>query len=150
MDSDQHIETETDEKQQQLSYRYENPKENEYKPKQYNSIEVSESGGDIMKKINEAADNLESIIDKNDLKIFSKYEDLNEEQLKKLLEEKSENLIKLNKQKDDSKIKLSNLLKELNKTITDNTEILYKEKPEPETIYNLQKEILIQKQQMSN
>lgn len=148
MDSDQHIETETDEKQQQLSYRYENPKENEYKPKQYNSIEVSESGGDIMKKINEAADNLESIIDKNDLKIFSKYEDLNEEQLKKLLEEKSENLIKLNKQKDDSKIKLSNLLKELNKTITDNTEILYKEKPEPETIYNLQKEIENKKKEL--
>ena len=148
MDSDQHIETENDEKQQQLSYRYENPKENEYKPKQYNSIEVSESGGDIMKKINEAADNLESIIDKNDLKIFSKYEDLNEEQLKKLLEEKSENLIKLNKQKDDSKIKLSNLLKELNKTITDNTEILYKEKPEPETIYNLQKEIENKKKEL--
>lgn len=148
MDSDQHIETENDEKQQQLSYRYENPKENEYKPKQYNSIEVSESGGDIMKKINEAADNLESIIDKNDLKIFSKYEDLNEEQLKKLLEEKSENLIKLNKQKDDSKIKLSNLLKELNKTITDNTEILYKEKPEPEIIYNLQKEIENKKKEL--
>lgn len=148
MDSDQHIETENDEKQQQLSYRYENPKENEYKPKQYNSIEVSESGGDIMTKINEAADNLESIIDKNDLKIFSKYEDLNEEQLKKLLEEKSENLIKLNKQKDDSKIKLSNLLKELNKTITDNTEILYKEKPEPETIYNLQKEIENKKKEL--
>ena len=57
-----------------------------------------------MKKINEEADNLESIIDKNDLKIFSKYEDLNVEELKKLLEDKNENILKLNKQKEDSKI----------------------------------------------
>ena len=101
-----------------------------------------------MKKINEAADNLESIIDKNDLKIFSKYEDLNEEQLKKLLDEKTQNLIKLNKQKEDSKIKLSTLFKKLNKTITDNAEILYKEMPEPEIIFNLQKEVENKKREL--
>ena len=142
MNSEERIETENEEKQQHIPYRYENAKDNEYQPKQYNnSIEVSESGGDIMKKINEAADNLEPIIDKNKLKIFSKYEDLNIDKLKKLLEEKTQNLINLNNQKENSKIKLSNLLKELNKTITDNAEILYKDMPDPEVIFNLKKEI---------
>ena len=139
MDTEPHIETETDDKQQQISYRYENAKENEFKPKQYtNSVEVSESV-DIMKKINEAADNLDTIIDKNDLKIFSKYEDLNENQLKNLINEKNENLIKLNNQKEESKIKLNSLLKELNKTITDNTGILYKENADPDLIFDLEK-----------
>ena len=142
MNSEEKIETENEEKQQHIPYRYENAKDNEYQPKPYNnSIEVSESGGDIMKKINEAADNLEPIIDKNKLKIFSKYEDLNIDKLKKLLEEKTQNLINLNNQKENSKIKLSNLLKELNKTITDNAEILYKDMPDPEVIFNLKKEI---------
>ena len=141
MNSQESMETDNEEKQH-IPYRYENAKDNEYQPKPYNnSIEVSESGGDIMKKINEAADNLEPIIDKNKLKIFSKYEDLNIDKLKKLLEEKTQNLINLNNQKENSKIKLSNLLKELNKTITDNAEILYKDMPDPEVIFNLKKEI---------
>ena len=149
MSEEQINETEPEEKQQHIPYRYENAKENEYQPKQFkNSIEVSESGGDIMKKINEEADNLESIIDKNDLKIFSKYEDLNEEQLKKLLEEKNENILKINKQKEDSKTTLSNLLKKLNKTITDNTDILYKEQPDPEIIFYLEKEIESRKKEL--
>ena len=152
MDSDQHIETEkteNEEKPQHLSYRYENAKDNEFHPKQYNinSIEVSESG-DIMKKINEAADNLESIIDKNDLKIFSKYEDLNIEQLKKLINEKTQNILKLNNQKEDSKKVLSNLLKQLNKTITENAEILYKEKPDMDRLFDLQKEMENKKKEL--
>jgi hypothetical protein len=152
MDSDQHIETEkteNEEKPQHLSYRYENAKDNEFHPKQYNinSIEVSESG-DIMKKINEAADNLESIIDKNDLKIFSKYEDLNIEQLQKLLNEKTQNILKLNNQKEDSKKVLSNLLKQLNKTITENAEILYKEKPDMDRLFDLQKEMENKKKEL--
>ena len=152
MDSDQHIETEkteNEEKPQHLSYRYENAKDNEFHPKQYNvnSIEVSESG-DIMKKINEAADNLESIIDKNDLKIFSKYEDLNIDQLKKLLDEKNQNILKLNNQKEDSKKVLSSLLTQLNKTITENAEILYKEKPDMERLFDLQKEMENKKKEL--
>ena len=151
MDSEPHIETEkteTDERQQHLSYRYENAKDNEFQPKQYNnSIEVSESA-DIMKKINEAADNLESIIDKNDLKIFSKYEDLNIEQLKKLLNEKNQNILKLNNQKEESKNVLNNLLKQLNKSITDNAETLYREKPDPERLFDLQKEMENKKKEL--
>ena len=104
MNTEQNVENENNDKDQQITYRYENAKDNEYQPTQSNNkIEVSESG-DIMKKINEEADNLESIIDKNDLKIFSKYEDLNVEELKKLLDEKNENILKLNKQKKIQKI----------------------------------------------
>ena len=148
MNSQESMETDNEEKQH-IPYRYENAKNNEYQPKKFiNSIEVSESGGDIMKKINEAAENLEPIIDKNDLKIFSKYEDLNEEQLKKLLDEKTQNLIKLNKQKEDSKVKLSTLLQKLNKTITDNAEILYKEMSDPEILFNLKKEIENKKKEL--
>ena len=141
-ESEQEQEPKREEKQQHIPYRYENAKDNEYQSTKYkNNVEVSESGGDIMKKINEEADNLESIIDKNNLKIFSKYEDLNEKQLKKLIEERNENILKINNQKENSKNTLSEILKKLNKIITDNTDILYKEQPDPEILFNLQKEI---------
>ena len=149
MKTEENITTENEDKQQSISYRYENAKDNEYHPTQYNNnVEVSESGADLMQKINEEADNLKSIIVKKDLKIFSKYEDLDEEQLKKLIEEKNDNLLKLNKQKDESKNKLSNILKKLNKTITDNSDILYKEKPDPEILFYLQKEIENKKKEL--
>ena len=149
MKTEENITTENEDKQQNISYRYENAKDNEYHPKpSNNNVETSESGADLMKKINEEADNLKSIIVKKDLKIFSKYEDLNEEQLKKLIEEKNDNLLKLNKQKEDSKNKLSDILKKLNKTITDNSDILYKEKPDPEIIFFLQKEIENKKKEL--
>ena len=149
MKTEENITTENEDKQQSISYRYENAKDNEYHPTQYNNnVEVSESGADLMQKINEEADNLKSIIVKKDLKIFSKYEDLDEEQLKKLIEEKDNNLLKLNKQKDESKNKLSNILKKLNKTITDNSDILYKEKPDPEILFYLQKEIENKKKEL--
>ena len=147
MDTEKQVESENDDKQQHITYRYENAKDNEYHPKQINSIDVSESG-DLMKKINEAADNLQPIIDNKDLKIFSKYEDLNEEQLKKLLEEKNQNILKLNKQKDDTKIELTTLLKQLNKIITENAEVLYKDKTEPEKLIALQKEVENRKKEL--
>ena len=149
MKTEENITTENEDKQQNISYRYENAKDNEYHPKpSNNNVETSESGADLMKKINEEADNLKSIIVKKDLKIFSKYEDLNEEQLKKLLDEKTQNLIKLNKQKEDSKVKLSTLLQKLNKTITDNAEILYKEMSDTEILFNLKKEIENKKKEL--
>ena len=149
MENEKNIENENEEINPPISYRYQNAEETEYNPnKNITSIKTSDSGVDIMKKINEAADNLESIIDKNDLKIFNKYEDLSVEKLKKLLDEKNENLLKLNQNKEDSKSKLNNLLKEINKTITDNSKILYKENPDPEIIYNLQKEIENKKKEL--
>ena len=113
---------------------------NEEHPKPSENPEVTESGADIMKKINEEAEKLEPIINKNDIKVFSKYEDLSEEELKKLLEEKTENLVKLNTQKEQSKNNLSILLNQINKTITDNYELLYKENPDPDILFQLNKE----------
>ena len=148
MDTEPHIETETNEKQH-IPYKYENAKDNDFHPQQYNnSVEVSESSGDIMKKINEEANKLNTIVNKNDLKIFSKYEDLNEEQLKSLINEKNDTLIKLNSKKEESKQQLNSLLKEINQTITDNAEILYKEKIDPETIEYLLNEIEIKKKEL--
>ena len=113
---------------------------NEEHPKPSENPDVTESGADIMKKINEEAEKLEPIINKNDIKVFSKYEDLSEEELKKLLEEKTENLVKLNTQKEQSKNNLSILLNQINKTITDNYELLYKENPDPDILFQLHKE----------
>ena len=113
---------------------------NEEHPKPSENPEVTESGADIMKKINEEAEKLEPIINKNDIKVFSKYEDLSEEELKKLLEEKTENLVKLNTQKEQSKNNLSILLNQINKTINDNYELLYKENPDPDILFQLHKE----------
>lgn len=148
MDTEPHIETETNEKPH-IPYKYENAKDSDFHPQQYNnSVEVSESSGDIMKKINEEANKLNTIVDKNDLKIFSKYEDLNEEQLKSLINEKNDTLIKLNSKKEESKEQLNSLLKEINQTITDNAEILYKENIDKETIVYLQNEIEIKKKEL--
>ena len=150
MDTEPHVETETETNEKQhIPYKYENAKDNDFHPQQYNnSVEVSESSGDIMKKINEEANKLNTIVDKNDLKIFSKYEDLNEEQLKSLINEKNDTLIKLNSKKEESKEQLNSLLKEINQTITDNAEILYKEKIDPDTIMYLQNEIEIKKKEL--
>ena len=83
-----------------------------------------------VKKINEEMEKLESIIDKNDIKVFSKYEDLNKVKLKKLLGENTE-YYKV-KHSEKSKNNLSDLLNQFNKTIINNYDILYKEKLDPE------------------
>ena len=149
MDSGQSNETEAFEDHEQTDKieENENKDNDETYQKPSANIEVTESGADIMKKINEEAEKLDSIIDKNDIKVFSKYEDLNEEELEKLLEEKNQNIIKLNSQKEESKNNLSNLLNQINKTITDNYQILYKEKPDPEIIFELHKEVEFKKKE---
>ena len=149
MDSGQSNETEAFEDHEQTDKieENENKDNDETYQKPSANIEVTESGADIMKKINEEAEKLDSIIDKNDIKVFSKYEDLNEEELQKLLEEKNQNIIKLNSQKEESKNNLSNLLNQINKTITDNYQILYKEKPDPEIIFELHKEVEFKKKE---
>ena len=149
MESGQSNETEAFEDHEQTDKieENENKDNDETYQKPSANIEVTESGADIMKKINEEAEKLDSIIDKNDIKVFSKYEDLNEEELQKLLEEKNQNIIKLNSQKEESKNNLSNLLNQINKTITDNYQILYKEKPDPEIIFELHKEVEFKKKE---
>jgi hypothetical protein len=148
MDTGQSNETEAFENIEQTDNNLESKKDdNENQPKPSASIEVTESGADLMKKINEEAEKLNPIIDKNEIKVFSKYEDLNEEELQKLLDEKTQNIIKLNTQKEEAKNNLSSLLNQINKTITDNYQILYKEKPDPEIMFELHKEIEFKKKE---
>jgi hypothetical protein len=148
MDTGQSNETEAFENLEQTDNNLESKKDdNENQPKPSASIEVTESGADLMKKINEEAEKLNPIIDKNEIKVFSKYEDLNEEELQKLLDEKTQNIIKLNTQKEEAKNNLSALLNQINKTITDNYQILYKEKPDPEIMFELHKEIEFKKKE---
>ena len=148
MDTNQSNETQAFDNQEQKENNDKNKDDNiESQPKPSSSLEFNESGADIMKKINEEAEKLDSIIDKNDIKIFSKYEDLNENELEKLLEEKTQNILKLNTEKEESKNHLAILLNQINKTITDNYQILYKEKPDPEIMFELHKEIEFKKKE---
>ena len=148
MDTGQSNETQAFDNQEQKENNDKNKDDNiESQPKPTSSLEFNESGSDIMKKINEEAEKLDSIIDKNDIKIFSKYEDLNENELEKLLEEKTRNILKLNTEKEESKNHLAILLNQINKTITDNYQILYKEKPDPEIMFELHKEIEFKKKE---
>ena len=148
MDTGQSNETQAFDNQEQKENNDKNKDDNiESQPKPTSSLEFNESGSDIMKKINEEAEKLDSIIDKNDIKIFSKYEDLNENELEKLLEEKTQNILKLNTEKEESKNHLAILLNQINKTITDNYQILYKEKPDPEIMFELHKEIEFKKKE---
>ena len=148
MDTGQSNETQAFDNQEQKENNDKNRDDNiESQPKPTSSLEFNESGSDIMKKINEEAEKLDSIIDKNDIKIFSKYEDLNENELEKLLEEKTQNILKLNTEKEESKNHLAILLNQINKTITDNYQILYKEKPDPEIMFELHKEIEFKKKE---
>jgi len=148
MDTGQSNETQAFDNQEQKENNDKNKDDNiESQPKPSSSLEFNESGADIMKKINEEAEKLDSIIDKNDIKIFSKYEDLNENELEKLLEEKTQNILKLNTEKEESKNHLAILLNQINKTITDNYQILYKEKPDPEIMFELHKEIEFKKKE---
>ena len=148
MDTNQSNETQAFDNQEQKENNDKNKDDNiESQPKPSSSLEFNESGADIMKKINQEAEKLDSIIDKNDIKIFSKYEDLNENELEKLLEEKTQNILKLNTEKEESKNHLAILLNQINKTITDNYQILYKEKPDPEIMFELHKEIEFKKKE---
>ena len=149
MDTGQSIETEAFENQEHLDENTDNKmkESNENNKKPSANFEVTESGADIMKKINEEAEKLDNIIDKDDIKVFSKYEDLNEDELQKLLDEKTQNIMKLNHQKEELKDNLTLLLNHINKTITENYQVLYKEKPDPEIIYELHKQIEFKKKE---
>ena len=58
-------------------------------------------------------------------------EKLSKEEIYDLIEEKNEEIIDLNKKTNKLKIKLTLLIKQLNETITENAEILYKKDPNP-------------------
>ena len=107
MDTEQSNETEAFEDQPKKENIIEDIKDQENSPNKKSNFEASDSAADIMKQINEEAEKLDTIIDKNDIKVFSKYEDLDEKELEKLLDEKNENILKLNNQKEETKNNLN-------------------------------------------
>ena len=119
--------------------KYENSKNTETPSKILDNSDLSKSNNDIMLKIDKEAQNLKSNIKQKDLKIFSKYEDLSEEELLKLIKEKNEDLIKLSDEKDKRKNDLNKIIKKLNKAISNNADLLYKEETDPDTLIELQK-----------
>ena len=119
--------------------KYENTKNKEYNDKILNNSELSLSNNDIMKSIDKEAKKLKTNIIEKDLKIFSKYEDLSEEQILNLIKEKNESLIKLSDEKDKSKEVLNKIIKNLNSALANNADILCKEEADPETINELKK-----------
>ena len=121
--------------------KYENRKNKDYNDKILNDSLLSETNNDIMLNIDEEAKKLKTNIKEKDLKIFSKYEDLSEEQILKLIKEKNENLIQLSDQKDKSKSILNKIIKSLNTTLSKNSDFLCKEESDPEAINELKKKI---------
>ena len=119
--------------------KYENAKNVESTEKILDDSDLSKSNNDVMLQIEKEAKKLKSNIKEKDLKIFSKYEDLCEEDLLKLIKEKNENIIKINDEKEKRKNDLNKLIKKLNKAISTNADLLYKEETDPETLIELQK-----------
>jgi hypothetical protein len=118
--------------------KYENTKNKDFNDILNDSL-LSESNNDIMLNIDDEAKKLKTNIKEKDLKIFSKYEDLSEEQILKLIKEKNDNLIQLSDQKDKSKNILNKIIKNLNTTLSKNSDFLCKEESDPEVINELKK-----------
>ena len=94
-----------------------------------------------MSKIDNEAKKLKINITEKDIKVFSKYEDLSEDQILNLIKEKNESIIKLSDQKDKTKKDLNKIIKKLNTAIANNADLLCKEESDPDIINELEKVI---------
>lgn len=106
------------------------------------------SDEDIMNKLDEEAEKLDSHINNENLKIFSKYENYNEEELRAEISSKNESLIKLNDEKEESKHQLNSLIKKLNELISSNADILYHKEPDPILIKQLERIVSIRQRDL--
>lgn len=106
------------------------------------------SDEDIMNKLDEEAEKLDSHINNENLKIFSKYENYNEEELRAEISSKNESLIKLNDEKEESKHQLNSLIKKLNDLISSNADILYHKEPDPIVIKQLERIVSIRQRDL--
>lgn len=129
------ISNENSDKKEKIPYNYENAKNNVYNT---SNIDNSNSSEDVMLKINEEADKLNENIDKSSIKLFSKYEDLEEEKLLELVQEKDENLLKLNAKKEKSIKALNAINKKLGKVLSENADLLFKTDSDQDTIKELE------------
>ena len=93
------------------------------KPEQINTLKNSDSSsGDIISKINNEANNLNTEINSSNLKVFEKYHDLTIKELEILLAQKNDNILTLNEQKEKYKKTLNEIIKNLNDTIKKNSD----------------------------
>ena len=107
-------------------------------------IDINKSDDDdIMNKLDEEADKIDSNINNDNIKLFSKYENLSEEELRAAIKSKNEALIKLNDEKEQSKTELNTLIKKLNEIIASNADILYHKEPDPMVINQLERIVAI-------
>ena len=112
-------------------------------------IDINKSDDDdIMNKLDEEADKIDSNINNDNIKLFSKYENLSEEELRAAIKSKNEALIKLNDEKEQSKTELNTLIKKLNEIIASNADILYHKEPDPMVINQLERIIAIRKRDL--
>ena len=110
------------------------------KPEQINTLKNSDSSsGDIISKINNEANNLNTEINSSNLKVFEKYHDLTIKELEILLAQKNDNILTLNEQKEKYKKTLNEIIKNLNDTIKKNSDFFYEEKDDKELITYLEK-----------
>ena len=103
--------------------------------------ELNKSSNDLMNKINSEAKKIKINITEKDVKIFSKYENLTEEEILNLIKERNNNLIKLSDEKDKTTKDLNKIIKKLNSAIANNADLLCKEESDPDVINELEKVI---------
>ena len=125
--------------------KYENAKNIDINNKNLDDSVLSIANNELMKDIDREAKKLKNNINQKDLKIFSKNEDLSEEQLIKLIKERNENLIKLSVQKDKSKKALNKIIKNLNLALQKNADLLCRDESDINTVNELIKKLNLKK-----
>ena len=128
-------------KKQIIQYKSKDVKNKENNKNNIDDSELSKTNNDIMSKIDNEAKKLKINITEKDIKVFSKYEDLSEDQILNLIKEKNESIIKLSDQKDKTKKDLNKIIKKLNTAIANNADLLCKEESDPDIINELEKVI---------
>ena len=105
-----------------------------------NNLKNSDSSAeDLITKINDEANALNSEINSSNLKVFEKYHNLSIKELEILLMQKNDNILNLNAQKEKYKKTLSEIIKKLNSTIKTNYDFLYGENNDQYLILNLER-----------
>ena len=128
-------------KRQIIQYKSKDVKNKENNKNNIDDSELSKTNNDIMSKIDNEAKKLKINITEKDIKVFSKYEDLSEDQILNLIKEKNESIIKLSDQKDKTKKDLNKIIKKLNTAIANNADLLCKGESDPDIINELEKVI---------
>ena len=108
-----------------IPYKYIDADNKIYKDPYLNNNNEDSSEDIIVKKSQKSKSKKSKKSKKNNI------ENLSEDEIYELIEEKNSDIIELNKKTEKLKTKLTSLIKKLNEKITENAEILYKKDPSP-------------------